>query len=56
MRIRKALEIDQFVKNKPAAILKEAADASTGSQSADQQKPDGCGCPSERLKQAVVVK
>jgi hypothetical protein len=54
--IRKAVEIGQFVKDKPAAIMKEAADALTGSQLADQKKSDGCGCPSERLKQAEVVK
>ena len=50
--IRKAVEIGQFVKDKPAAIMKEAADVLTGSQLADQQKSDGCGCPSERLMQA----
>jgi hypothetical protein len=54
--IRKAVEIGQFVKDKPAAIMKEAADALTGSQLADQKKSDGCGCPYERLKQAEVVK
>ena len=54
--IRKAVEIGQFVKDKPAAIMREAADALTGSQLADQQKPDGRGCPSERLKQAEGVK
>ena len=54
--IRKAVEIGQFVKDKPAAIMKEAADVLTGSQLADQQKSDGCGCPSERRKQAEAVK
>jgi hypothetical protein len=54
--IRKAVEIGQFVKDKPATIMKEAADTPTGSQLAIQQKADGCGCPSERLKQAEVVK
>ena len=54
--IRKAVEIGQFVKDKPAAIMKEAADALTGSQLADQQKSEGCGCPADGLKQAEVVK
>ena len=35
---------------------REIADVLTGSQLADQQKSDGCGCPSERLKQAEAVK
>jgi len=52
--IRKAVEIGQFVKDKPAAIMKEAADALTGSHLSDLQNPDGC--PAERLKQAEVVK
>ena len=56
MRIRKAVEIGRFVKDKPAANMKEAADAPTGSQWADLQKPHGCGCPSEGLEQAEVVK
>ena len=54
--IRKAVEIGQFVKDKPAAIMKEAADALTGSQLAVPQKSDGCGCPSDGLKQAAVLK
>lgn len=54
--IRKAVEIGQFVKDKPAAIMKEAADVLTGSKLADQQKSDGCGCPSETMNQAGVVK
>ena len=53
--IRKAVEIGQFVKDKPAAIMKEAADVLTGSQLADQQTSAGCGCPSERLNQTEVV-
>lgn len=54
--IRKAVEIGQFVKDKPAVIMKEAADALTGSQLAVPQKSDGCGCPSDGLKQAAVLK
>ena len=33
--IRKAVEIGQFVKDKPAAIMKEAADALTGTHMTD---------------------
>ena len=54
--IRKAVEIGQFVKDKPAAIMKEAADALTGSQLAGPQKSEGCGCPGDGLKQAEVLK
>ena len=50
--IRKAVEIGQFVKDKPAAIMKEAADVLTGSHLADSQLPDGC--PAERLKEAEI--
>ena len=50
--IRKAVEIGQFVKDKPAAIMKEAADVLTGSQLADSQQAEGC--PAERLKQAEI--
>ena len=52
--IRKAVEIGQFVKDKPAAIMKEAADVLTGSHLSETQNSDGC--PAERLKQAEVVK
>ncbi len=52
--IRKAVEIGQFVKDKPAAIMKEAADALTGSQLSDPHKSEGC--PAERLKQAEIFK
>ncbi|MEE4261406.1 MAG: carboxymuconolactone decarboxylase family protein [Desulfobacteraceae bacterium] len=48
--IRKAVEIGQFVKDKPAAIMKEAADALTGSHLSDPQQSEGC--PAEGLKQA----
>ena len=50
--IRRAVEIGQFVKDKPAAIMKEAADVLTGSQLADSRQTDGC--PAERLKQAEI--
>jgi alkylhydroperoxidase/carboxymuconolactone decarboxylase family protein YurZ len=52
--IRKAVEIGQFVKDKPAAIMKEAADALAGSQLADPQQSKGC--PAARLKQAENLK
>ena len=52
--IRKAVEIGQFVKDKPAAIMKEAADVLTGSHLSDLQKSEGC--PAEKLRQAEVVK
>jgi len=52
--IRKAVEIGQFVKDKPAAIMKEAADALTGSHLADAQQSQGC--PAARLKQAENLK
>jgi len=46
--IRKAVEIGQFVKDKPAAIMKEAADALTGSHMSDSNKSEEC--PAEALK------
>jgi hypothetical protein len=51
-RIRKAVEIGQFVKDKPAAMMKEAADVLTGSQLADSHQTEGC--PAEKLKQAEM--
>ena len=47
--IRKAVEIGQFVKDKPAAIMKEAADALTGTHMSEQQRSEGC--PAKALKQ-----
>jgi len=47
--IRKAVEIGQFVKDKPAAIMKEAADALTGAHMSDPHK--SAGCPAEALNQ-----
>jgi len=52
--IRKAVEIGQFVKDKPAAIMKEAADALTGSHLAGPHKSEGC--PAAGLKQAENLK
>ena len=51
--IRKAVEIGQFVKDKPAAIMKEAADALTGSNLSEPKKSEGC--PAEELKQQAVA-
>ena len=48
--IRKAVEIGQFVKDKPAAIMKEAADALAGTR---LSKPHNSGgCPAEMMKAA----
>jgi alkylhydroperoxidase/carboxymuconolactone decarboxylase family protein YurZ len=48
--IQKAVEIGQFVKDKPAAIMKEAADALTGTHLSEQHKSEGC--PSDDMKAA----
>ncbi len=48
--IRKAVEIGQFVKDKPAAIMKEAADALAGTRLSGQHKSEGC--PSDNMKAA----
>ncbi len=47
--IRKAVEIGQFVKDKPAAIMKEAADVLTGTQLSDPHASEDC--PADTLKQ-----
>ncbi|MGD1975246.1 MAG: carboxymuconolactone decarboxylase family protein [Desulfobacterales bacterium] len=46
--IQKAVEIGQFVKDKPAAIMKEAADALAGTHLSEQHKSEGC--PSDNMK------
>ena len=51
--IRKAVEIGQFVKDKPAAIMKEAADALTGTNISDPQTSGGC--PAGALKQQAAA-
>ena len=48
--IRKAVEIGQFVKDKPAAIMKEAADALAGTRLSEQHKSGRC--PSDDMKAA----
>ena len=46
--IQKAVEIGQFVKDKPAAIMKEAADALAGTRLSEQHKSEKC--PSEKME------
>ena len=46
--IQKAVEIGQFVKDKPAAIMKEAADALAGTHLSESHKSEGC--PAEMMK------
>ena len=46
--IQKAVEIGQFVKDKPAAIMKEAADALAGTRLSEQDNSEGC--PSGDMK------
>jgi hypothetical protein len=51
--IRKAVEIGQFVKDKPAAIMKEAVDALTGTHMSDPHR--SAGCPAEALDQQAAA-
>jgi alkylhydroperoxidase/carboxymuconolactone decarboxylase family protein YurZ len=51
--IRRAVEIGQFVKDKPAAIMKEAADMLTGTQLSEG--PVSEECPAEKLKQEAAL-
>lgn len=53
--IRRAVEIGQFVKDKPAAIMKEAADALTGSRLSKKSVSDHEGCPADKMKAATAV-
>ena len=46
--IRSAVSIGQAVKDRPAAIMKEAADVLTGTQLSDQSTSEGC--PLEEMK------
>ena len=48
--IRKAVEIGQFVKDKPAATMKEAADALAGTRLSEPHESEGC--PAEKVKAA----
>ena len=47
--IRRAVEIGQFVKDRPATIMKEAADLLTGTNLSGGPVTEGC--PAEALKQ-----
>ena len=51
--IRRAVEIGQFVKDKPAAVMKEAADVLTGSQLSKRQIPGGC--PVDEMKTNTAI-
>ena len=51
--IRKAVEIGQFVKDKPAAIMKEAADVLTGTHLSDPLASEGC--PAGTLNQPATA-
>ena len=46
--IRKAVEIGQFVKDRPAAIMKEAADLLTGTHLSEELVSEGC--PADAMK------
>ena len=45
--MRRAVEIGQFIKDKPAAIMKEAADTLTGSNLLKEAAPAGASSPGE---------
>lgn len=50
--IRRAVEIGQFVKDKPAAMMKEAADMLTGTRLSTDSMPGQEECPAEKMKNA----
>jgi len=54
--IRRAVEIGQFVKDKPAGIMKQAADTLTGSRLSERSEPAENGCPADRMKQAAACR
>ena len=51
--IRKAVEIGQFVKDKPAAVMKEAADMLTGSHLSKIRAAEGC--PADVMKSPMAI-
>jgi alkylhydroperoxidase/carboxymuconolactone decarboxylase family protein YurZ len=53
--IRRAVEIGQFVKDKPAAIMKEAADALTGTNLSEKVSSSLEGCPAKMMEQKSAV-
>ncbi len=52
--IRRAVEIGQFVKDKPAAIMKEAADVLIGTHLSDKVVEQGCPAEKMKRKQATA--
>ena len=51
--VRSAVEIGQFLKDKPAAIMKEAADMLTGTHLSDGAVSQEC--PAEKLKHEAAL-
>ena len=51
--IRRAVEIGQFVKDKPAAVMKEAADMLTGSHLSKRRAAEGC--PADAMKKEMAI-
>ena len=49
--IRTAVEIGQFVKDRPAEVMKQAADVLAGTSLSEG--PETKGCPAEAMKQAA---
>ena len=49
--IRAAVEIGQFVKDRPAAVMKQAADVLAGTRFSEGT--EAAGCPAEAMKQAA---
>jgi alkylhydroperoxidase/carboxymuconolactone decarboxylase family protein YurZ len=50
--IRAAVEVGQFVKDRPAALMKEAADLLTGTSLSEGS--GSRGCPAEAMKQSAA--
>ena len=50
--IRSAVEIGQYVKDRPAAVMKQAADVLAGTHLAEGL--EAAGCPAEAMKQAAA--
>ena len=50
--IRAAVEIGQYVKDRPASVMKHAADVLAGTRLA--VGPEAEGCPAEAMKQAAL--
>jgi alkylhydroperoxidase/carboxymuconolactone decarboxylase family protein YurZ len=49
--IRAAVEIGQFVKDRPAALMKQAADVLAGTRLSEG--PEAAGCPAQAMGQAT---